>query len=87
MGKLIYSMITSLDGYVADKHGGFDWAQPDEELHTFINEVTRPVGTHLYGRRMVQLDLELLDERRFERSRVPALRRADLSLIPPKSGC
>jgi len=54
MGKLTYSMITSLDGYVADPAGRFDWAEPDEELHTFINEVTAPVGTYLYGRRMYE---------------------------------
>ena len=54
MGKLTYSMITSLDGYVADPAGKFDWAEPDEELHTFINEVTAPVGTYLYGRRMYE---------------------------------
>jgi dihydrofolate reductase len=52
MGKLTYGMITSLDGYVADQVGAFDWAQPDEELHTFINARTAPVGTYLYGRRM-----------------------------------
>ena len=52
MAKLIYSAITSLDGYVADESGNFDWAAPDEEVHTFINELERPVGTYLYGRRM-----------------------------------
>lgn len=45
--KLIYSAIASLDGYVADKDGGFDWAAPDEEVHAFVNELTRPAGTHL----------------------------------------
>jgi dihydrofolate reductase len=54
MGKLTYSMSTSLDGYVADEAGTFDWAAPDEELHTFINDVTAPVGTYLYGRRMYE---------------------------------
>ncbi len=52
MAKLIYSAITSLDGYVADDKGDFDWAQPDEEVHTFINDLERSVGTHLLGRRM-----------------------------------
>ena len=52
MAKLIYSAIASLDGYVADADGNFDWAQPDEEVHTFVNDVERPVGTYLYGRRM-----------------------------------
>ena len=52
MAKLIYSAITSLDGYVADKDGKFDWAEPDEEVHSFVNDLERPVGTYLYGRRM-----------------------------------
>ena len=52
MAKLIYSTITSLDGYVADKDGNFDWAAPDEEVHTFVNDLERKVGTYLYGRRM-----------------------------------
>ena len=54
MAKLIYSAITSLDGYVEDRHGSFDWAAPDEEVHTFINDLERPVGTYLYGRRMYE---------------------------------
>ncbi|MGE5635660.1 MAG: dihydrofolate reductase family protein, partial [Nocardioidaceae bacterium] len=52
MGKLIYLAITSLDGYVEDADGRFDWAAPDEEVHAFVNELARPVGTYLYGRRM-----------------------------------
>ncbi len=52
MAKLIYSAITSLDGYVADEDGNFDWAEPDEEVHRFVNDLERPVGTYLYGRRM-----------------------------------
>ena len=52
MAKLIYSAITSLDGYVADEDGNFDWAEPDEEVHTFVNDLERRVGTYLYGRRM-----------------------------------
>ena len=55
MAKLIYSAITSLDGYVADENGNFDWAEPDEEVHTFINELERPVGTYLYGRRVYEV--------------------------------
>ena len=55
MGKLIYSAITSLDGYVADEDGDFDWAEPDEEVHTFINDLERPIGTHLYGRRLYEV--------------------------------
>jgi dihydrofolate reductase len=54
MAKLIYSAIASLDGYIADEEGKFDWAQPDEEVHAFINDLERPVGTHLYGRRMYE---------------------------------
>jgi dihydrofolate reductase len=54
MAKLIYSSIASLDGYVADENGNFDWAEPDEEVHRFINELERPVGTYLYGRRMYE---------------------------------
>ena len=54
MANLIYSAIASLDGYVADKGGGFEWAQPDEEVHAFINELERPVVTYLYGRKMYE---------------------------------
>jgi dihydrofolate reductase len=57
VAKLIYLMITSLDGYVADESGNFDWAAPDEEVHTFINDLMRPVGTYLYGRRMYDVML------------------------------
>jgi dihydrofolate reductase len=55
MAKLIYSAITSLDGYVADENGSFDWAAPDEEVHAFVNDLERPVGTYLYGRRMYEV--------------------------------
>jgi dihydrofolate reductase len=55
MAKLIYSAITSLDGYVADEEGDFDWAAPDEEVHSFVNDLERPVGTYLYGRRMYEV--------------------------------
>jgi dihydrofolate reductase len=55
MAKLVYSAIGSLDGYVADKDGKFDWAVPDEEVHTFINDLERSVGTYLYGRRMYEV--------------------------------
>ncbi len=54
MAKLIYSAITSLDGYVEDEHGRFGWAKPDEEVHGFVNELERPIGTYLYGRRMYE---------------------------------
>ena len=54
MAKLIYSAISSLDGYIADEDGNFDWAVPDEEVLAFINDLERPVGTYLYGRRMYE---------------------------------
>ena len=55
MARLIYSAITSLDGYVADEDGSFDWAEPDEEVHAFVNELERPIGTYLYGRRLYEV--------------------------------
>jgi dihydrofolate reductase len=55
VARLIYSAITSLDGFVADESGNFDWAAPDEEVHTFLNDLGRPVGTYLYGRRMYEV--------------------------------
>jgi dihydrofolate reductase len=55
MANLIYSAIASLDGYVADEDGNFDWAAPDEEVHSFVNELERPVGIYLYGRRMYEV--------------------------------
>jgi dihydrofolate reductase len=54
MGKLIYSAITSLDGFIEDASGKFDWAAPDEEVHAFVNDLERSVGTYLYGRRMYE---------------------------------
>jgi dihydrofolate reductase len=54
MAKLIYSAIASLDGYIEDADGRFDWATPSEEAHAFINELEAPVGTYLYGRRMYE---------------------------------
>ena len=54
MAKLIYAMNTSLDGYINDEEGKFDWSEPDEELHRFFNELERPLGTHLYGRRLYE---------------------------------
>ena len=67
MGKLIYLTLASLDGYVADKDGKFDWAEPDEEVHAFVNDLARPVGTYLYGREMYEVmiaweTLDLADE-------------------------
>jgi dihydrofolate reductase len=54
MAKLIYSAISSLDGYVADEEGNFEWAAPDEEVHAFVNDLERPIGTYLFGRRMYE---------------------------------
>ncbi|MBN1530300.1 MAG: dihydrofolate reductase family protein [Thermoleophilaceae bacterium] len=53
--KLVYAAIASLDGYVADAEGGFAWAAPDAEVHAHVNDLTRPVGTHLYGRRTYEV--------------------------------
>jgi dihydrofolate reductase len=55
MARLIYTAIASLDGYVSDKNGNFDWAAPDEEVHSFVNDLERPAGTYLYGRRMYEV--------------------------------
>lgn len=54
MASLIYMAIASLDGYVEDEQGTFDWAAPDEEVHAFVNDLERSAGTHLYGRRMYE---------------------------------
>ena len=54
MATLTYSILMSLDGFVEDTSGRFDWAAPDEEVHAFVNELERPAGTHLYGRRMYE---------------------------------
>ena len=54
MAKLVYSAIASLDGYVADEEGKFDWAAPGEEVHAFINDLEREIGTYLYGRRLYE---------------------------------
>jgi dihydrofolate reductase len=55
MGKLICSALASLDGYVADADGNFDWAAPDEEVHAFVNDLTRGIGTYLFGRKMYEV--------------------------------
>jgi len=55
VARLIYSALTSLDLYVADETGNFDWAVPTEEVHTFVNDLERPIGTHLYGRRTYEV--------------------------------
>jgi dihydrofolate reductase len=55
MAKLIYTAMASLDGYIEDERGKFDWAKPDEEVHAFVNDLERPIGTHLYGRRLYEV--------------------------------
>ena len=55
MAKLIYTAITSLDGYVADASGSWEWSFPSEEVHAFVNDLERPIGTHLYGRRLYEV--------------------------------
>jgi dihydrofolate reductase len=55
MGRLVYTSLTSLDGYTVDSNGNFDWAAPDREVHAFINDLERPVGTYLLGRRMYEV--------------------------------
>ena len=54
MAKLIFSAIASLDGYIEDEAGTFDWAAPDNEVLSFLNDLERPIGTYLYGRRMYE---------------------------------
>jgi dihydrofolate reductase len=66
LARLTYSAIASLDGYVADEDGKFDWAEPDDEVHSFVNDLQRAVGTYLYGRRMYKVMVAwetLADER------------------------
>ena len=82
MSKLIYAAITSLDGYVADEDGAFDWSAPDEEVHAFVNDLERPVGTHLYGRRMYEVmavweTMDTLDEPAVMRDYAEIWRAAD----------
>jgi dihydrofolate reductase len=82
VAKLIYSAIASLDGYVADEQGNFDWSAPDAEVHAFVNELERPIGTHLYGRRMYEVlvaweDMELEGQPDFMRDYAQIWRAAD----------
>ena len=55
MGRLVYSAIASLDGYIADEHGKWDWSMPSDEVHRFVNDLTRPARTHLLGRRLYEV--------------------------------
>lgn len=54
MAKLIYVTNTSVDGYIEDEAGRFDWTPTDDELFAFITDLVRPLGTYLYGRRLYQ---------------------------------
>ena len=80
--KLIYAAICSLDGYVADRQGNFDWAEPDEEVHVFVNELGRDIGTYLFGRRMYEVlsvwdTLDLADQPAYIRDYAEIWRGAD----------
>lgn len=82
MAKLIYGAISSADGYVADEEGKFDWGEPDEEVHSFINDLAREVGTYLYGRRLYQVmvaweDLDIADQPPYLRDFAEIWRGAD----------
>ena len=82
MAKLIYTAIASLDGYIADGDGNFDWAEPDEEEHSFVNDLERSAGTYLYGRRMYEVmvaweTLALDDQPPFMRDYAEIWRAAD----------
>jgi dihydrofolate reductase len=55
MAKLVYSVMTSLDGYINDEQGKFDWGEPDDEVHSYVNDLERPIGTYLYGRRLYEV--------------------------------
>jgi dihydrofolate reductase len=86
VADLIYSAITSLDGYVADENGNFDWAEPDEEVHAFVNDLEREVGTYLYGRRMYEVmvaweTMSLEDQPPFMRDYAEIWRAADKVVV------
>ena len=80
MVKLIYTAIMSLDGYVADEEGNFDWAEPDEEVHTLVNDLERPIGIYLYGRRLYEVMVAwetITDEQPFIKDYAEIWRAAD----------
>jgi dihydrofolate reductase len=82
MAALIYTAIASLDGYIEDEDGNFDWAEPDEEVHSFINDLERSVGTYLYGRRLYEVmiaweTISLADQPPFMRDFAEIWRAAD----------
>ena len=55
MGRLVFASITSLDLFVNDAEGNFEWAEPDAEVHGYVNDLERPIGTYLYGRRLYEM--------------------------------
>jgi dihydrofolate reductase len=80
MAKLIYTAIMSLDGYVADEDGNFDWAEPDPEVHAFVNDLERRIGTYLYGRRLYEVMVAwetITDEQPFIKDYAEIWRAAD----------
>ena len=80
MAKLIYTVIMSLDGYVADEDGNFDWAEPDPEVHAFVNDLERPIGTYLFGRRLYEVMVvweTITDEQRIMKDYAEIWRAAD----------
>jgi dihydrofolate reductase len=82
VGNLVYSSIASLDGYVADEEGNFDWAAPDEEVHAFVNDLERSIGAYLYGRRLYEVmrfweDADLTDQSAYIRGYAEIWRAAD----------
>jgi dihydrofolate reductase len=82
MAKLIYSSIASLDGYIVDEDGKFDWGMPDAEVHAAVNDVMRSIGTHLYGRRLYEVmagweTMDLTDESDVARDFAQIWRAAD----------
>ena len=62
MGRLIFQALQSLDGYIKDASGSFDWAAPSSEVHAFVNDRMRPIGTYLYGRKLYEVMEEALEQ-------------------------
>jgi dihydrofolate reductase len=80
MADLIYTAITSLDGFIADEDGNFDWGEPSEEVHRLVNDLERPIGTYLYGRRLYDVMVAwetIADEQPFVRDYARIWRAAD----------
>jgi hypothetical protein len=86
MAALLFSAMTSLDGYVADADGEFGWAAPDEQVHAFVNDLMRPVGTHLYGRRLYEV-MQYWETADTETGRRRSSRTSPGSGRPPTRSC